>query len=429
MDTFIFDMDGTIFDTEKLYYETWLTIGKKWGFEFSLEDKNNLSGRQIEESMAYMMEKFSMDRQKAIAIRKDLNDLRDKKIKELTYHLKKDGLVDILTYLRENHKKIGLASSSIRHRIDFLLEREGVKSFFDTIVSSEDIAKGKPDPEIFKLCMEKLDSSKDETYIIEDSLSGIKSAKASGAVAILILDLDKSDEIKKEADLVFGSLGEFLTYLKKEDEKIDTRDKTFKIVCPSCKKSFEKILPTALFREDKSYEILKNMDIGKIICPSCWNEFRLNYRYVYTDNNKKLMLINDPKFQKKINQLAFKSSLKIVDKVKKDKSKNFTIRMCTTSEELVEKIRIFEDGKIDHIVEIMKEVIRKSPNFKFKESIRGFYYKNENKFTIKTDDGIYEMNFIDEVYEDILNRYINLIDIKEASKIDRLWAEDFIKSL
>ena len=84
MDYFIFDMDGTIFDTEKFYYQTWLDIAKKEGFDFGLEDKVRLSGKQSMESIAYMVENFSMDEKEAIRIRKNLNELRDNTLPECT---------------------------------------------------------------------------------------------------------------------------------------------------------------------------------------------------------------------------------------------------------------------------------------------------------------------------------------------------------
>ena len=82
MDYFIFDMDGTMFDTENFYYQTWREIAKKNNFSFDLEDKILLSGRKMDESISYMVEKFSMDRQKAVEIRKDLNDLREEKFEK-----------------------------------------------------------------------------------------------------------------------------------------------------------------------------------------------------------------------------------------------------------------------------------------------------------------------------------------------------------
>ena len=425
MDNFIFDMDGTIFDTEKFYYQTWLDIAKKEGFIFGLEDKVRLSGKQSKESIAYMVENFSMDEKEAIRIRKNLNELRDKKFNELDYSLKKPGLLNLLSYLRENNKNIALASSSIKSRIDFLLDREGVRDYFDEIISSDDITKGKPDPQIFNLAMEKIGADKNKTYIIEDSLAGVKAAKKSGAKVVLIIDLDKSELIKSQADLVFSSLDEFLSYIK-NNEKIDNRNKDFKLSCPSCGKNFTKTLPTAVFSiNDKDF--LEN--IGLIECPSCKKIFKLNYRYVYTDNDKKLMFVNDPKFSQKRNQLAFKSSLKLLDKFNKNKASDFLIRMCQDDNDLKEKISIFNDGKIDNIVEIMKFVLMQSPDFKFNnDDILKIYYK-DNEFIINSKEGKFKMPFISDLYESLYEKYIPFIDIKNTEVIDQIWARKIVKEI
>ncbi|MDU1316121.1 HAD-IA family hydrolase [Anaerococcus hydrogenalis] len=425
MDYFIFDMDGTIFDTEKFYYQTWLDIAKKEGFIFGLEDKVRLSGKQSDESIAYMVENFSMDEKEAIRIRKNLNELRDKKFNELDYSLKKPGLLNLLLYLRENNKNIALASSSIKSIIDFLLDREGVRDYFDEVISSDDIKKGKPDPQIFNLAMEKIGADKNKTYIIEDSLAGVKAAKKSGAKVVLIIDLDESELIKSQADLVFSSLDEFLSYIK-NNEKIDTRNKDFKLSCPSCGKNFTKTLPTAVFSiNDKDF--LEN--IGLIECPSCKKIFKLNYRYVYTDNDKKLMFVNDPKFSQKRNQLAFKSSLKLLDKFNKNKASDFLIRMCQDDQDLKEKISIFNDGKIDNIVEIMKLVLMQSPDFKFNnDDILKIYYK-DNEFIINSKEGKFKMPFISDLYESLYEKYIPFIDIKNTEVIDQNWARKIVKEI
>ena len=425
MDYFIFDMDGTIFDTEKFYYQTWLEIAKKEGFIFGLEDKVRLSGKQSNESIAYMVENFSMDEKEAIRIRKNLNELRDKKFNELDYSLKKPGLLNLLSYLRENNKNIALASSSIKSRIDFLLDREGVRDYFDEIISSDDITKGKPDPQIFNLAMEKIGADKNKTYIIEDSLAGVKAAKKSGAKVVLIIDLDESELIKSQADLVFSSLDEFLSYIK-NNEKIDNRNKDFKLSCPSCGAKFTKSLPTAVFSiNDKDF--LEN--IGLIECPSCEKLFKLNYRYVYTDNDKKLMFVNDPKFSQKRNQLAFKSSLKLLDKFNKNKASDFLIRMCQDDNDLKEKISIFNDGKIDNIVEIMKLVLMQSPDFKFNnDDILKIYYK-DNEFIINSKEGKFKMPFIRDLYESLYEKYIPFIDIKNTEVIDQNWARKIVKEI
>lgn len=425
MNYFIFDMDGTIFDTEKIYYQTWLEIAQKNNFTFTIEDKIVLSGRKKDEANLFMMEHFSMDEERVKKIREDLNDLREKRFEELDYSLKKPDLLELLDYLKENDEKIGLASSSYKKKVDFLVDREGVRDYFDQIITANDIKNGKPDPEIFNLTMEKLGADKEKTYILEDSLSGIRAAKKSGAVAVLIIDLDDSERTKNEADLVFESLGEFLSYIK-EKNSIDTRNKDFSLSCPSCKYKFTKSLPTAVFSQNDK-DFIEN--IGIIECPSCKKLFKLNYRYVYTDSDKKLMFVNDPKFVQKRNQLAFKSSLKILDRLNKNKAEDFLIRMCKDDLDLKEKISIFEDGKIDNIIEIMKFVLIQSPDFKFKkEDILQMTYKNK-EFIIRTKDGAFKMPFIDDLYESLYDKYISFIDVKSAEMVDQNWAREIVKEI
>ena len=327
--------------------------------------------------------------------------------------------------MKENDGKIGLASSSYKKKVDFLVDREGVRDYFDQIITADHIKNGKPNPEIFNLTMEKLGAEKEKTYILEDSLSGIRAAKKSGAKAVLIVDLDDSERTKNEADLVFSSLGEFLSYLK-EKKSIDTRNKDFSLSCPSCKNKFIKSLPTAVFSQNDK-DFIEN--IGIIECPSCKNLFKLNYRYVYTDSDKKLMFVNDPKFVQKRNQLAFKSSLKILDRLNKNKAEDFLIRMCKGDLDLKEKISIFEDGKIDNIIEIMKFVLIQSPDFKFKkEDILKMTYKNK-EFIIRTKDGVFKMPFIDDLYESLYDKYISFIDVKSAEMVDEDWAREIVKEI
>ena len=141
------------------------------------------------------------------------------------------------------------------------------------------------------------------------------------------------------------------------------------------------------------------------------------------------MFVNDPKFIKKRNQLAFKSSLKILDRLNKNKAEDFLIRMCKSDLDLKEKINIFENGKIDNIIEIMKFVLIQSPDFKFKkEDIMQMTYKNK-EFIIKTKDGIFKMPFIDDLYESLYDKYIPFIDVKNVEMVDENWAREIVKEI
>lgn len=428
MKTFIFDMDGTIFDTEKIYFETWKEIAKKHNFYFDIETKYSLSGKKNEEAVDFMVENFAMEKEKAMEVRKELNDLRDQKLNNLDHSVKKEGLVELLDYLKESGHKIGLASSSSRYRIDFLLEREGLLDYFDLILSADDVENGKPSPDIFIKAMGLLDANIEDTYIFEDSYPGIVAAKKSGAKTVLVIDLDDREEIKEKADLVYTSLAEVLEGLRKKDQKREVLPQTFEVTCPKCQSHFDENLYTLVFEDSKMREEILDGDFAKIHCPTCQNDFELNYRYVYTDKERKFMLVNDPSFEDLSNQLAFRTSLRLLDKLRKDEIKDFTIRMCKNTDQVREKILIFEQDRDDRIVELMKFFTCQSPDFPYKnEEILEFSYVGDDKFKIRSIEGEFEMDFVESLYQDLKEKYKENLEASIADMVDGSRALAFVK--
>lgn len=437
MKAFIFDMDGTIFDTEKVYYQTWLNVAKKRNFYFDLESKKELSGLSYNESIKKMMDMFSMDQETAVEVRKELNYLRDEIFKSTDESLKKEGLVELLSYLKKKNKKIALASSSSRSRIDFLLKREELEGYFDFIISGDDIENGKPHPEIFNKALETLNVRPEETYIIEDSYAGLVAANASKAFSVFIPDLDKRDELFDMSQYSFEDLREFMDYVVKDDleneeaRKIDKdRPMTFLISCDKCKRDFEVDLNTAFFAKKMENNKLIDPNFAKVTCPNCGHEFILNYRFIYTDSNRKFMVVNDPNFVERKNQLAFKSSLRLLNRLRREEIKGFKIRMCKQIEETREKILIFEDGLDDKLIEIMKIFLIEAGEFDFdKKEIKEIRYGENSKFLIKLDGKTFEMNFVEELYKTLEEKYKLYFEENIAQTIDKNWAIKFMKDI
>lgn len=437
MKAFIFDMDGTIFDTERVYYETWLDVAKRRNFYFDLESKKELSGLSYDESIKKMMDLFSMDRATAVDVRKELNELRDEIFINLDHTLKKPGLESLLSYLKENDKIIALASSSPRSRIDFLLQREGLEAYFDYIIAGDMIEKGKPDPYIFEKTMEDLGVKPEETYVIEDSYAGLVAANRSRAFSVFIPDLDDRKELEDLASYTFKDLADFRDHVVNEDlenKEARSMDKnrpmTFLISCSNCKEDFEVDLNTALFADKKTRDALVRDDFAQVTCPHCDHEFILNYRFVYTDNDRKFMVVNDPHFVERRNQLAFKSSLRLLDRLRKEEIKDFKIRMCKDLDETREKIFIFEKGLDDKVIELMKIFLVEAGSFDFdKRKIEEILYQENGKFLLKLEDKSFEMDFVEELYKSLEERYRIFFEENIAQSIDRLWAVKFLKDV
>ena len=210
---------------------------------------------------------------------------------------------------------------------------------------------------------------------------------------------------------------------------MQTREKIFGITCPACGQSFENELNTAVFSATNDRELILANQFGIQHCPNCDHEFILNYRFAYTDDEIKFMLVNDPQFVDKKARLAFKSSLTLLDRFHKEEQEKYLTRMTSDIEELREKIVIFENYLSDKAIEIMKYILLESEELAFNhDDVLSFRLVDGNNFLIKTTDGgEYTLGFVREVYDTIINQYDGLFETDKAEKIDKNWAYKFLK--
>lgn len=207
----IFDMDGLIFDTEIMYYNSWFEVSHKYGFNFNEDLRKRFTGKN-EERIREELFKILASKEKVIGLREDLQSFRENYFKTYTKSLKKEGLDELLAYAKENNIKCALASSSDREKIDYLLEKEGIRDYFAYIISGDRVEKSKPDPEIFIKARENFNLKDNEALILEDSYNGYLACKKSKMDYVIIHDtsFDKYFEADREAK----NLREVIKYLK-----------------------------------------------------------------------------------------------------------------------------------------------------------------------------------------------------------------------
>ncbi|MGL5576586.1 MAG: HAD family hydrolase [Sarcina sp.] len=183
----IFDLDGVIFDTERLYLEVWQEVFKEYGYNLKKELYCTCMGKGREKVKEIYKESFgtSLPIEEMYKIKDERLDRRI----ETDETLLKKGVKETLTYLKENGYKIALATSAKRDRVERDLKRFKIKEFFDFIVTAEEVKNSKPSPEIYLKAMEGINVKAEDTIIVEDSEAGVQGGISSKAQVIHIKDL------------------------------------------------------------------------------------------------------------------------------------------------------------------------------------------------------------------------------------------------
>ena len=209
----IFDMDGIIFDTERLYIESWKAVGEEFGLENVVEMAYKIIG--VNETMS---RKVFTEYYQGM---KDY-DLCRKRLSEV-FHSRYDGRIpvkpgvrEILAFLKEREIPIALASSTRIETVQRELKEAGLYQAFDHIIGGDMIKQSKPAPDIFLAAAQKLGAAPENCYVLEDSHNGIRAAAAAGMHPIMVPDLlEPTDEMQKLAETICPSLNEAIDYLRR----------------------------------------------------------------------------------------------------------------------------------------------------------------------------------------------------------------------
>ena len=207
----IFDMDGVLFDTERVFQQSWHEIATEMGVKLPDEYTEAISGTNGE-VMCRVIERFYHVPDGT----QIMNSCKQRVQKKLSRKVPvKEGVWEILEHFRAKGVRIAVASSSSRAQIQSNLALSGLERFFDVIISGEEVRIGKPNPEIFLRAAEALGCAPSQCYVFEDSKSGIKAGYAAGCATIMVPDLIKpSPDIIPLCHWVFDSLGEALTAIR-----------------------------------------------------------------------------------------------------------------------------------------------------------------------------------------------------------------------
>lgn len=202
----IFDWDGTLADTREVIVESFRKAVNETGLSVSREFVERRIGIGAEETFREILRASNLEVTDALVKRL----IESKNRVEIALGDKVvlfDGALDLLKSLR-GKVKLALASMNSREVIDHLIKLKEVESFFDVVLTANEVQHSKPNPEIFLKAVSKLSVAPKESVVVEDSIFGVQAAKAGrmGCIAVLTGVYAQSELKRAKPDVVVNSL-------------------------------------------------------------------------------------------------------------------------------------------------------------------------------------------------------------------------------
>ena len=208
----IFDMDGLMFDTERLARDAWRRAMAEHDYTLSDDLYLTVVGRTLEDTCRLFVETLGP----ALPIA----DIEAAKARYLRETLEprpplKQGLLILLDGMEALRLPMAVASATVRAEVERRLAGVGLLRRFGAIVGGDEVARGKPAPDLFLLAAERLGANPGDCVVLEDSEAGVRAAAAAGMIPIMVPDLvEPSPATRALARAVLPSLTEALEVVR-----------------------------------------------------------------------------------------------------------------------------------------------------------------------------------------------------------------------
>ncbi len=200
MKAVIFDMDGVLIDSEVAHQKAEIQALADHGLQVTVEDLKPYAGANRRAFRIGITKQFGVDL--------DWDSIYEEKDRLLFRYMEDvealPGVLPLLKAIRQTDCKLAVATSSPKPLLDFVVNKFELAPLFDTLVCNDDITQSKPDPQIFLIAAERLHVKPVECIVIEDSLNGIKAAKAAGMFTIAVPTTFRHEELG-DADRIIDS--------------------------------------------------------------------------------------------------------------------------------------------------------------------------------------------------------------------------------
>ncbi|MFT3680241.1 MAG: HAD family phosphatase [Ferruginibacter sp.] len=191
---FLFDLNGTMIDDMHYHIKAWHRIMNDNGAGISIERmKEECYGKNEEVIERILPGKFTYEEKSRMGYAKEEQYQREFR----PYLQLLPGLQDFLKNAKQHDIKMAIGTAAIMFNVDFVLDGLNIRSFFDALISADEVKKSKPDPETYLLCAEKLKIAPADCIVFEDAPKGIESALNAGMKCVALTTMHEAWEFEK----------------------------------------------------------------------------------------------------------------------------------------------------------------------------------------------------------------------------------------
>ncbi|MGD8776917.1 MAG: HAD family phosphatase [Syntrophobacterales bacterium] len=205
LEAVLFDMDGVIVDSEPLWTEAEIQFLARRSLSYSPQLKAVLMGRDSREAVGILIKHYNLGESVDDVI-EERNELVAGLFRELLQPI--PYALDLVKSVRHSGVKTSMASSSPKRLIELVLDKFSIAALFDLVLSGDQVARGKPAPDIYLTAARELGVIPDNCLVIEDAPNGVASAKAAGMRCLAIstsanaADLAMADQVVRSFEEV-----------------------------------------------------------------------------------------------------------------------------------------------------------------------------------------------------------------------------------
>ena len=175
----LFDLDGTLIDSEWFYYRAWKKTLEHYGFTLDSELwVNDLAGKSDGQQLKFLHSNYGLEIDEDTFVVRLRHIIAEQYEKESVPLM--PGVMELLRFLQEQDITMAVVTSSKREAAIYHVERNGLQHFFKVLVSRSDVEQPKPNPEPYLRCMAQLELGPADCLVLEDSITGATAAKAAG---------------------------------------------------------------------------------------------------------------------------------------------------------------------------------------------------------------------------------------------------------